>query len=56
LKRNYVKRQEQGSGATGPAHWGKWVTTLGLCGKGKRDEERKAGWLREIEIKRAKEI
>jgi hypothetical protein len=28
---NYLKRQGQGSGATGPAHWEKWVVTLGRC-------------------------
>jgi hypothetical protein len=33
---NYLKRQGQGSGATGPVHWEKWVAALGRCGR--RDE------------------
>jgi hypothetical protein len=38
VKRNYLKRQGQGTGASG---WSreKWVTTLGQCGKRRRDEE-----------------
>jgi hypothetical protein len=36
FKMYYLKRQGQGSGATGPVHWEKWVTTLGRCGR--RDE------------------
>jgi hypothetical protein len=39
FRRNYLKRQGQCSGATGPAHWEKWVTTLGQCGKRRRDEK-----------------
>jgi hypothetical protein len=27
---------------------GKWVTTLGRGGKGKRDGKRKGGWLQEM--------
>jgi hypothetical protein len=34
---------------------GKWVTTLGRCGKGKRDGERKIGWLQEIGSKELRE-
>jgi hypothetical protein len=41
LKRNYLKRQGQGCGVTGPGHWEKWVATLGQCGKRRRDEEKK---------------
>jgi hypothetical protein len=33
FKMNYLKRQGQTSGATGPAHWERWVATLGWCGK-----------------------
>jgi hypothetical protein len=39
LKRNYLKRQGQGNGATGLAHLEKWVATLGQCGKERRDEK-----------------
>jgi hypothetical protein len=35
---NYLKRQGQGSGPTGPAHWEKWVETLGRCGNERRDK------------------
>jgi hypothetical protein len=42
LKRNYVKRQGQGSGARRPARWEKWVAALGRCGKRRRDEEEKS--------------
>jgi hypothetical protein len=38
---NYLKRQGQGRGATGPAHWKKWVVALGRCGKRRQDEEKK---------------
>jgi hypothetical protein len=37
---NCLKKQGQGSGATGPAHWEKWVAALGRCGKRRRDEEK----------------
>jgi hypothetical protein len=30
---NYLKRQGQASGATGLAHWEKWIAALGRCGK-----------------------
>jgi hypothetical protein len=33
------KRQGQPSGATGPAHWEKWVAALGQCGRRRRDEK-----------------
>jgi hypothetical protein len=33
---NYLKRQWQGSGAAGPAHWKKWVAALGRCRKERR--------------------
>jgi hypothetical protein len=36
---NYLKRQGQGSGATGPVHREKWVTALSRCGR--RDEMKK---------------
>jgi hypothetical protein len=39
LKMNYYKKQGQASGVTGPAHWEKWVTTLGRCGKERSDEK-----------------
>jgi hypothetical protein len=29
FKRNFLKRQAHGSGATGPTHWEKWVAELG---------------------------
>jgi hypothetical protein len=35
---NYLKRQGQASGATGPMHWEKWVAALGHCGNERRDE------------------
>jgi hypothetical protein len=41
FKINYLKRQGQTSGATGPAHWEKWFMALGRCGKRRRDEEKK---------------
>jgi hypothetical protein len=34
---------------------GKWVATLGRCGKGRRDVERKADWLWEIGPKDSRE-
>jgi hypothetical protein len=40
FKMNYLKRQGQGSGATGSAHWEKWVATLGRCGKRRRGEKK----------------
>jgi hypothetical protein len=40
FKMNYLKLQGQGSGATEPAHWEKWVAALGRCGK-RRQEEKK---------------
>jgi hypothetical protein len=33
------KRHGQGCGATGPAHWEKWVVALGRCGKRRQDEK-----------------
>jgi hypothetical protein len=39
LKMNYLKRHGQSSGATGPAHWKKWVAALGRCGMERRDEK-----------------
>jgi hypothetical protein len=42
FKRNYLKRQGQGSGTTELAQLEKWVTALGQCGKGRRDEEKKS--------------
>jgi hypothetical protein len=39
FKRNYLKKQGQGSDATGPAHWEKWVATLSRCGRRRRDEK-----------------
>jgi hypothetical protein len=39
FKMNYLKRQGQGSGATGLAHWEKWVTALGWCGRRGGDEK-----------------
>jgi hypothetical protein len=39
FKRNHIKRQGQSCGATGLAHWEKWVTALGQCGNQKRDEK-----------------
>jgi hypothetical protein len=39
FKRNYPKKQGQGSSVTRPAHWEKWVTTLGRCGRRRRDEK-----------------
>jgi hypothetical protein len=39
FKRNYLKRQGQGSGVTGSTHWEKWVTALRQCGKRRRDEK-----------------
>jgi hypothetical protein len=41
FKRNYLKRQGQGSGATGQVRCEKWVMALGRCGKMRRDEEKK---------------
>jgi hypothetical protein len=37
FKRNYLKRQRQICGATGP-HWEKWVAALGRYGNERRDE------------------
>jgi hypothetical protein len=31
----------KGNGATGPMHWEKRVTTLGQCGKRRREEKNK---------------
>jgi hypothetical protein len=42
FKRNYVKRQGQGSDATGPTQWEKCVVALGRCRKRRRDEEKKS--------------
>jgi hypothetical protein len=39
FKMNYLKRQGQASGLTGPAYWEKWATALGPCGR--RDEMKK---------------
>jgi hypothetical protein len=36
---NYLKRQGQASGVTGPARWEKWVAVLGRCGKERQDEK-----------------
>jgi hypothetical protein len=36
---NYLKKQGQASGATMPAHWQKWVVSLGRCGKERPDEK-----------------
>jgi hypothetical protein len=38
---NYLKKQGQASGATGPTLWEKWVTVLGRCEKERRDEKNK---------------
>jgi hypothetical protein len=37
---NYLKKQGQASGATGPAHWESWVAVLGRYGKESRDERK----------------
>jgi hypothetical protein len=39
FQRNYLKRQGQGSSATGPAHREKWVAALGRCEKRRREEK-----------------
>jgi hypothetical protein len=39
FKMNYLKRQGQANGATGPAHWEKWIAALDRCGR--RDEMKK---------------
>jgi hypothetical protein len=41
FERNYLKWLGQGSGATGPTQWEKWVAALGWRGKRRRDEEKK---------------
>jgi hypothetical protein len=37
---NYLKKQGQASGVTGPAHCESWVATLGRYGKESRDERK----------------
>jgi hypothetical protein len=41
FKRNYLKRQGQGSAATDWHYGKKWIAALGPCGKRRRDEEKK---------------
>jgi hypothetical protein len=38
---NYLKRQRQSWGTTGPTHWEKWIAALGRCGNERRDEKNK---------------
>jgi phenylalanyl-tRNA synthetase beta subunit len=54
LKMNYLKREGQGSVRLG-SRKGKWATTLGRSGKGRRDGERITGWLWEVGPKKLRE-